>query len=83
MELFRIILAIIEFICCIALVLSVIFQSGSKQGLGAIGGASESFVSRTQAKDLDGKLRKVTIIVSIVFIVVCIALNVLALAFGM
>lgn len=83
MELFRIILAIVELICCIALVLSVIFQSGSKQGLGAIGGASESFVSRTKAKDLDGKLRKITIVVSIVFILVCIALNVLALAFGM
>ncbi|MDD6262248.1 MAG: preprotein translocase subunit SecG [Eubacteriales bacterium] len=82
MQLFRIILAIVEFICCIALVVSVLFQSGSKQGLGAIGGVSESFVSRTKAKDLDAKLRKLTIAISIVFIIVCIILNIIALGAG-
>ena len=80
MRLFQIILAIVEFVCCIVLVLSILFQSGSKQGLGAIGGVSESIVARSKAKDLDAKLRKVTIVISIVFIVVCIVLNIIALS---
>ena len=47
--------------------------------------ASDLHITANQCVSLriDGKLRKITIIVSIVFIIVCIALNVLALAFGM
>lgn len=80
MELFQIILAVVNFICCILLILSILFQSGSKQGLGAIGGAAETFAGKGKSKGVDAKLRKATIVISIVFVVVCIALNIIALA---
>ena len=79
MKLLQIILACLEFVCCVLLVLSVIFQSGNKQGLGAIGGVSETF-SKAKGKDMDRKLRTATIVISIIFVILCIALNIIALA---
>ena len=71
----RLTLQILQVISCLALVLIVLFQSGSKEGLGFIGGAAESFVSKNKAKSLDAKLQKWTIVIAVVFAALTIVLN--------
>ncbi len=73
-------ITIVQLLCAIILVLTVLFQSGSKQGLGAIGGMAESFVAKSKVKNFDSKLQKATIIVGIVFVIATIALNILSLS---
>jgi len=77
--LMEIAITIVQLICSIILILTVLFQSGSKQGLGAIDGISESF-SKGKSKDIDGKLRVLTIIVGILFVITTVALNVISLS---
>ena len=77
--LMEIAITIVQLICSIILILTVLFQSGSKQGLGAIDGISESF-SKGNSKDIDGKLRVLTVIVGILFVVTTVALNVISLS---
>lgn len=74
-----IIVAIIQALCGVALILTVLFQSGSKEGLGVIGGASESFMSKNKSKTLDSKLQKFTIVIGILFAITTILLNVIIL----
>ena len=72
-------ITIVQMICSIILILTVLFQSGSKEGLGAISGAAESF-SKGKTKDIDSKLRVLTIIVGILFVISTVALNVISLS---
>lgn len=75
----KIIVTIIQLLCSLVLILTVLLQSGSKQGLGSIAGAADSFVSKAKVKGVDEKLRKITIIFTILFIVTTVALNIFAL----
>ena len=73
-------ITILQLLCAIVLVLTVLFQSGSKEGLGAIGGMAESFVTKSKVKNFDSKLHKLTIIVGIIFTIATIALNIISLS---
>ena len=52
------IISVLQVLAGIILITFVIGQSGKHSGLGAIGGASESFLSKNQAKSADAKLAK-------------------------
>lgn len=54
------ILTVLQVIVCLALILSVLFQSGKNPGLGEIGGAAETFFGKNKARSMDAKLEKVT-----------------------
>ncbi len=74
----RIAITIIQLLCSIVLVLTILFQSGSKQGLGSIGGAAESFLSKSKTGDFDAKMKKLTIVAGVVFVIATIGLNILS-----
>jgi preprotein translocase subunit SecG len=76
----KITVTIIQLISALFLILTVLFQSGSKQGLGTISGAAESFVSKTKARGIDDKLRKLTIVFSIIFVIATVAINIITLS---
>ena len=76
----KIVITVIQLICSLVLILTVLFQSGSKQGLGTITGAAESFVSKSKAKGIDDKLRKVTIVAGLIFVIATVALNIITLS---
>lgn len=73
-------ITILQLLCALVLILSVMFQSGSKDGLGAIGGAAESFVAKSKVKNIDAKLHKLTIIAGIIFVIATVALNIISLS---
>ncbi len=69
------VLTIIYLLLCLALIASVLLQSGRSAGLGAIAGGAQSLVGKK--KGLDEKLSKVTTFVAIVFMLFTIVLVVI------
>lgn len=79
MEVLQIILTILLVIDSIVMVILVLMQEGKEGGLGAIAGAAgDSYVSRNQSHTPEGKLRRTTAILAAVFMVLALALNVVA-----
>ncbi len=71
-------LTIIQVLACLFLTAVVLLQSGKRSGLsGAIAGGADTFMTKTKAKTLDGKLAKMTKWVAIVFVILTLALNLL------
>lgn len=56
----------------IVLIVSVLAQEGTRQGLGAITGGAETFFGKNKAKSIEGKLELITKIGATVFIVLAI-----------
>ena len=66
------VLTIIYLVLCVALIASVLLQSGRSAGLGAIAGGAQSLVGKK--KGLDEKLSKVTTYVAVAFMLLTIIL---------
>ena len=63
-------------IVCVALVVLVLAQEGKNQGLGAIQGTVENtYWGKNKGRSRDGVLKKITIALSVLFIVFAIVLN--------
>ncbi len=63
-------------IVCIALVVLVLAQEGKSQGLGAIQGTVENtYWGKNKGRSREGILKKVTIALSVLFIVFSVVLN--------
>ena len=63
-------------IVCVALVVLVLAQEGKNQGLGAIQGTVENtYWGKNKGRSREGVLKKVTIVLSVLFVVVAIVLN--------
>ena len=60
MAVLRIICAIFLFISALVVIVSVLLQQGSRQGLGAIAGGAETFFGKNKAKSYEGKLALAT-----------------------
>lgn len=71
----KIALTIVQLILAVALVCIVMFQQGRTQGLGAISGAGDTFLSKNKSKSLDATLAKLTTVIAAVFIVITLVLN--------
>lgn len=68
------IVSVIQVLVGALLILFVLGQSGKHSGLGAIAGASESFLSKNKAKSADAKLARWTKWVAIAFMVLTLVL---------
>ena len=68
------IVSILQVLAGAILIVFVLGQSGKHSGLGAIGGASESFLSKNKARSADAKLAKWTKWVALVFMVLTLVL---------
>jgi len=77
-ETIRPIITVFQVICCLGLILSVVFQSGKGEGLSAsISGAAESFFGKNKARSLDAKLEKITVFSALGFVVLTFILTIL------
>lgn len=68
----KIALLILIVLLSIAMVLIVLLQPGNSEGLGAISGGAETFFGKNKSKTLEGRLKKLTIIVAVALVVLCI-----------
>ena len=70
------VLIILDLIACLALVVMIITQSGKTAGLsGALGGGSDTFLSKNKAKSLDARLSRGTKWVAAIFVVLTLILH--------
>lgn len=76
MNIFGIVGGSILIILSLLIVVVVTMQDSKQNGLqGLTGGQSDSFLSKNQGKTLDAKLSKLTMVLTIAFFVVVIAIN--------
>ena len=76
MEVFKIIVTVLEALASLALILVVLFQSGKEAGLsGAIAGNSDSYMSKTKNGTLDKMLASATKWIALVWILLTLALS--------
>ena len=59
-------------VCALFIILVVLFQPGNSSGVSALGGQSETFLSKNKSKTFEHKMKKLTVIASIIFAVLCI-----------
>ena len=60
------------------LVVAVLMQDGNSQGIGAVSGGAETFFGKTKARGIDEKLKLITKITAVVFIVLAIVMTALS-----
>ena len=65
-------------ICAIFIILVVMFQPGNSSGVGALGGQTETFLSKNKGKTFESKMKKLTVVSAIVFTVLCVGFVIVA-----
>ncbi|MCC8065695.1 MAG: preprotein translocase subunit SecG [Clostridiales bacterium] len=75
MAVLRIILTVIFILICIVLTVLVLAQQGKDEGLGSIGGMSNSYWSQNKARSMEGNIVRITKWLAAAFIVVAVVLN--------
>ncbi len=70
------VIGVLFIIICAALVILVLAQEGKNQGLGAIQGTVENtYWSKNKGRSREGILKKVTVCLSALFVIISIVLN--------
>ena len=70
------ILTVIFVLDCIAITATILMQEGKSQGLGAIAGGAESYWGKNKGRSMEGGLKKATKIMTVLFFVLAIVLNI-------
>ncbi|MCC8051697.1 MAG: preprotein translocase subunit SecG [Clostridiales bacterium] len=71
----RIILTVIFILICIAVTVLVLAQQGKEEGLGSIGGMSNSYWSQNKSRSMEGNIVKITKWLAVAFILIAVILN--------
>ena len=70
------VIGVVFILVCVALVVLVLAQEGKNQGLGAIQGTVENtYWGKNKGRSREGVLKKVTVALSVLFVVLGIVLN--------
>ena len=78
MSVFEIILGALLLIASIVLIIVIILQEGNQQGIGVVSGGADTFFSKNKARSYDAFLARATKWFAIGFVVVVLALNIIA-----
>ena len=74
----KIVLLVIMAIAALFIILVVLFQPGNSSGVGALGGQTETFLGKNKGKTTEHKLRVLTVISAVIFMVLCIAFAIIS-----
>ena len=77
MEVFKIIVTILEVLASIALIAVVLFQSGKESGLGALSGNNETYLSKSKFGSLDKILSAATKWIALVWVLLTLSLSII------
>ena len=78
MSVVEIILGSLLLIASIVLIIVIILQEGNQQGIGVVSGGADTFFSKNKARSYDAFLARATKWFAIGFVVVVLALNIIA-----
>ena len=78
MQVLKIILIVVDFIICLALTILAMIQSKEDAGLSSTitGSSTNNFFEKNKGKTKEGKQKRWTIILGIMFVIVTIALSI-------
>ncbi|MCD7716042.1 MAG: preprotein translocase subunit SecG [Lachnospiraceae bacterium] len=71
----RIILTVLFILVCIVMTVLVLAQQGKEEGLGSIGGMSNSYWSQNKSRSMEGNIVKITKWLAVAFILIAVILN--------
>lgn len=74
MDALRVICSILLALSAMIVIITVLLQQGSRDGLGSIAGGAETFFGKNKAKSYEGKLVLGTKIASSIFIAMALAI---------
>lgn len=74
MSVAAVIVGILLLIAALVMIVTVLLQSSEQNGLGAIGGAAETFFGKNKAKGIEAKLALITKICAIVFVALSVVM---------
>ena len=77
-DLIKYILLAVMAVCALFIILVVMFQPGNSSGVSALGGTTETFLGKNKSKTFEHKMKKLTVISSIIFTVLCIVFAIVA-----
>ena len=75
MTILKYVLMVLFVLVCIIATVLVLMQEGRSQGLGAIAGAAETYLGKNKGRSMEGNLVKWTKILTVVFFLLAIVLN--------
>lgn len=78
MSVVEIILGALLLIAAIVLIIVIILQEGNQQGIGVVSGGADTFFSKNKARSYDAFLSRATKWFAIGFVVIVLALNIIA-----
>ncbi len=78
MSVVEIILGVLLLIASVVLIIVIILQEGNQQGIGVVSGGADTFFSKNKARSYDAFLSRATKWFAVVFVVVVLALNIIA-----
>lgn len=65
-------------IAAIFVICVVLFQPGNSNGVGALGGTTETFLGKNKSKTFEHKMKVLTVICGIIFAVLCVVFAIIA-----
>lgn len=68
----KIVIVVLIALCSIFMIIAVVAQKGNANGITGITGESDTFYNRNRTKSLDGVIKKLTIIDSVLILVLCL-----------
>jgi preprotein translocase subunit SecG len=72
----EIIVRVIYLLICLAIIAIILLQTGRSAGIsGAISGGAETFFGKNKARSQEGMLKKATVVVAVLFVVISIVLS--------
>ena len=74
MSTLKMIATIAYIVVCIALIIAVLMQEGKTSGLGAVGGAADTYWSKNKGRSSQGIMVKVTRVLAVIFIALSVIL---------
>ena len=79
MQVVKIILVVVDLIICLALTILAMVQSKDDAGLSSTitGSSTNNFYEKNKGRTKEGRLKKITIILGVVFIVLAIVLGII------
>ena len=78
MSVVEIILGALLLIASVVLIVVIILQEGNQQGIGVVSGGADTFFSKNKARSYDAFLARATKWFAIGFVVIVLALNIIA-----
>jgi len=77
MEVLKVILTVLDVIASAAVILVIMFQSGKEDGLGALAGKSETYLSKSKYGNLDKILSSATKWIALAWVLLTLALSII------